>query len=78
MSSPTINLDHVKQQLADLLALVEQNGDIVIAQDGTPLARIVSMSPPKKRRTAGLNRGMIWTSDDFDAPLPDDFWLGNS
>jgi len=25
------------------------------------------------KRVAGLNRGMIWTGDDFDAPLPDDF-----
>lgn len=76
--SPTINLDHVEQQLAELLALVEQNGDIVIAQDGTPLARIVAVAKPKKQRIAGLNRGTIWTSDDFDAPLPDEFWLGDS
>lgn len=27
-------------------------------------------------RIAGLNAGMIWTSDDFDDPLPDEFWLG--
>jgi predicted DNA-binding antitoxin AbrB/MazE fold protein len=27
-------------------------------------------------RIAGLHRGEIWTSDDFDAPLPDEFWLG--
>ncbi len=27
-------------------------------------------------RVAGLNRGQIWVSEDFDAPLPDAFWLG--
>jgi len=27
-------------------------------------------------RVAGLNRGQIWVSEDFDAPLPDEFWLG--
>jgi len=27
-------------------------------------------------RVAGLNRGQIWISEDFDAPLPDAFWLG--
>jgi hypothetical protein len=30
----------------------------------------------KKKRIAGLNRGMISMSEDFNAPLPDEFWLG--
>jgi prevent-host-death family protein len=31
-----------------------------------------------RKRIAGLNRGsVIWISDDFDAPLPDEFWLGD-
>jgi len=32
--------------------------------------------PPLTRRVAGLNRGEYWMSDDFNAPLPDAFWLG--
>lgn len=28
------------------------------------------------RRIAGLHAGLTWVSDDFDAPLPDSFWLG--
>jgi len=31
---------------------------------------------PASPRVAGLNRGQIWVSDDFDAPLPDEFWQG--
>jgi hypothetical protein len=27
-------------------------------------------------RILGLHPGAIWTSDDFDDPLPDEFWLG--
>ena len=27
-------------------------------------------------RTPGLHAGRYWIADDFDAPLPDDFWLG--
>lgn len=26
----------------------------------------------------GLFRDQVWMSDDFDAPLPDDFWLGGN
>ena len=27
-------------------------------------------------RIAGLDRGTYWVSDDFDAELSDEFWLG--
>lgn len=30
------------------------------------------------KRVAGLHAGMVWISDDFDEPLPDAFWLGDS
>ncbi len=77
MPTQTVNLDKVEKQLAELLAIVEHNGEIVIAENGKPLARLESVMPPKKKkRIAGLNRGMIWTSEDFDEPLPDEFWLG--
>ena len=29
-----------------------------------------------KKRIFGLHRGQIWLSEDFDDPLPDEFWLG--
>jgi predicted HTH domain antitoxin len=29
-----------------------------------------------KKRVLGMHRGQIWVSDDFDDPLPDEFWLG--
>lgn len=77
MPTQTVNLDKVEKQLAELLALVEHNGEIVIAQNGKPLARLEPITPlKKKKRVAGLNRGMIWTNEDFDEPLPDEFWLG--
>ena len=27
-------------------------------------------------RTPGLHQGEIWRSEDFNEPLPDEFWLG--
>lgn len=27
-------------------------------------------------RIAGLHKGKIWIAEDFNAPLPDEFWLG--
>lgn len=76
MATQTVNIDKVEKQLADLLTMVEANDEIVIARNGVPIARLASVTPMKKKRIAGLNRGMIWTSEDFDESVPDDFWLG--
>ena len=32
----------------------------------------------RQERIAGLDKGTTWVSDDFDDPLPDSFWLGDS
>jgi antitoxin (DNA-binding transcriptional repressor) of toxin-antitoxin stability system len=53
-----------------LLTLI-QNGTEIILMDGEkPLARVL---PIEGRRIAGLSRGAIRTSDDFDEPLDDSF-----
>jgi hypothetical protein len=33
-------------------------------------------SAPVSARVAGLDKGDYWVSDDFDAELPDELWLG--
>ncbi len=37
---------------------------------------ITSQAAPGKPRIAGLHPGAITMAEDFDAPLPDEFWLG--
>ncbi len=72
MPTQTVNLDKVERQLAELLAIIEHSSEIVIARNGEPIARLAPLTAPaKKKRIAGLNRGAIWTSDDFDATLPE-------
>jgi hypothetical protein len=44
-------------------------------QESAPSSFIASTAI-KKQRIPGLNRGTIKLSDDFDDPLPDEFWLG--
>ncbi len=39
------------------------------ALDELRLSSLDSITQPKKKRIAGLNRGTIWTSPDFDEPL---------
>ncbi len=80
MTTKTVDVTDTQVTLAALLALVAQGTEIVLTQGDTPLARIVPPdappATPAKPRIAGLFPGEIWTSDDFDDPLPDNFWLG--
>jgi prevent-host-death family protein len=74
----TVNIDEAKDQLQDLLALALDGNEVIITEGGKPLARLVpvTVAQSNKKRVAGLNRGAIWTSEDFDEPLPDEFWVG--
>lgn len=39
------------------------------------LASVPAPPNTQQPRTPGLGRGTIWTSDDFDDELGDDFWF---
>jgi hypothetical protein len=41
------------------------------------LAPKYTQPTPTQPRILGLNKGEIRMSEDFDAPLSDDFWLGS-
>ncbi len=83
MSTLTINIQEAQSQLQYLLSLALGGAEVVFTQDDKPVLRLApvaepepAIEAPKKKRIAGLNRGQIWVSDDFDDPLPDEFWLG--
>jgi prevent-host-death family protein len=63
-------------KLEELVRLVQQGSDVIITEDDTPVARLVPANPADQPRIAGLNQGEVWMSDDFNAELPDEFWLG--
>lgn len=69
----------IEIQFDDLLNLVDQ---LTEEQKRLLQERMMasehSTQPPGilKKRVAGLGEGTIWISDDFDDPLPDEFWLG--
>ena len=74
----TVSVDEARENLPDLLAQALAGDEVVITDHGKPVARLVPVpcSPTRKKRVAGLNRGTIWTSEDFDEQLPDALWLG--
>jgi len=67
----TVNVHEAKTHLSRLLAKVEAGEDIVIARNGTPVARIV---PVKRqgRRQFGSMKGRIKFDESFFDPLPEE------
>lgn len=52
--------------------------DVVEAALKSLLANAAPTVSKNPSRVAGLHTGAIWTSGDFDDPLPEDFWTGNA
>ena len=77
----TIDISEAQAQLAELLDKLRDGIEIIIAQGSKPIARLSAITPQtapeeQEKRVGNLNPGSIWISDDFDEPLPDEFWLG--
>ena len=67
----TVDVSEAKTQLPELLSLLSPGSEIILTQDETPVARLIPVALPSGARVPGLHAGAAWTSDDFDAPLPD-------
>lgn len=74
MPTKTINVLEAQMSLQELLSLVLEGTEIVLTEGSTPLARLVPIASPTTSRIAGLHPGAIWTSDDFDEPLSEEYW----
>jgi len=72
MTTKTVTINNAKKQLSELLKIVSKGNEVIIVNNDKPLARLGPI--PNQKRVAGLNRGEISVSKDFDAQLPDEFW----
>ena len=73
MLTKQVDIKEAQVRFQELLDEVLSGVEWVLTDGTTPIARLV----PVSTRVPGLHAGMIWTSDDFDQPLPEEFWMGN-
>ncbi len=78
MQTKTIELSEAQSQLPALVAQAAAGTEIVFVVGSTPQARLVALEPQSLRRVPGLHPGSMAAAVDFDAPLPDGFWLGTA
>ncbi len=66
----TVTIEEAKLQLEELIEKLSLNEELVIYQNGSPIARMTrverSLEPRKPGSAAHLPH---WMADDFDAPL---------
>lgn len=67
----TVNVHEAKTQLSRLLAKVEAGEEVIIARNGTPVARLAPIQKPGKRQFGSM-KGRIKLDDSFFDPLPEE------
>jgi len=68
-----VNLYEAKTHLSQLVKEAAAGREIIIANAGEPVARLVPLATePRPQREPGRLRGQIWIADDFDDPLSPD------
>jgi antitoxin (DNA-binding transcriptional repressor) of toxin-antitoxin stability system len=75
--SKTVTIAEAQKKLGQLFELAQAGHEVIIEDDGMGKARLVPLPSPllKKPCVFGLHAGETWMSDDFNAPLPDSFWV---
>ena len=73
MLTKTIDVREAQPRLQELLSQVLAGIEITLTEGDKLVARLAPVTP----RVAGLHARAIWTSEDFDEPLPESFWAGN-
>ncbi|WP_291321644.1 type II toxin-antitoxin system prevent-host-death family antitoxin [Desulfonatronospira sp.] len=71
MNTQTSDVHEAKENLPRLIEAVKSGGEVIISQEGQPIARLSSFEGKKPEIRFGVLKGKIRVSDDFDAPLPD-------
>ena len=72
-----IEVQDAQAQFPAILSQALSGDEIVITEQGKPVAKLIATNAPIKTRVAGLNSGAMEIKEDFDEPLPDEFWSGD-
>ena len=65
-----VNIHKAKTNLSQLLQVVAQGEEVIIAKAGKPVARLSGLSTTAAKRQFDKDRGLFQVPDDFDQPLP--------
>jgi prevent-host-death family protein len=72
MTTTVVNTHEAKSRLSELIRLVEEGEEVIVARNGTMVAKIIPWPQPRPTRVAGAWKGKIDYCDvDHVATDPD-------
>lgn len=71
MASKPIDLEQARVRLKDLVDRANRGEEIILADQGSPVARLTPMARRVAARRFGSAKGLIHMREDFDAALDD-------
>jgi antitoxin (DNA-binding transcriptional repressor) of toxin-antitoxin stability system len=79
MTTVTIDVNELPTRYAEAVSRAERGEDVLVTASGQRPFRLVPVPTcPTRPRILGMHPGSMSMPPDFDEPLPDDFWLGQS
>jgi antitoxin (DNA-binding transcriptional repressor) of toxin-antitoxin stability system len=78
MATRLVEISDLPSRFGELLAAAAAGTEVILTEGNVPRAKLLALPAGGQHRVPGLHPGAIVTPEDFDAPLPDDFWLGAS
>jgi len=65
-----ISITEAATSLSDLVKAAINGEEVILLNGDRPVAKIMSVEPIKRHPAkAGSAKGLVWMSDDFEAPL---------
>jgi len=68
-----VNINEAKTHFSKFINQALQGEEIVITRDGVPLIKLVPFTEEITSRRRGQFKGLIKISENFDAPLPEEY-----
>lgn len=68
----TVNVAEATAKFSELLNQVLLGEEVVIAEQGIPVARLVALNNNTSPRIPGLDKGKVFIAPDFNEPLPEE------
>lgn len=74
MRTERVNIDEARNQLSDLVAFASEGGEVIIVQDGKPLARLIGATDPAAYRSltpsysefSSDEEALAWDADGWE------------
>ena len=74
MRTQRVNIDQAKDQLSNLITITSEGGEVIIEEDGKPVARLVPATdatayrslPPNLAEFSNDEESLAWDSDGWE------------